>query len=393
MSTLRSALEELRVADVRSLSDSELESNLAELERASGVIEGERARRVAEVERRGVFAREGHLSITAWVDQRFRTGWSDAARRVRLARALEYMPATRQALAEGEVSPSVVDRMAAAQEAHPRAFAKAEDNLLEAARTLPLRELRRAVDRWTERQDASAAELEAAERFDLRGLKLAPQYDGMVRMDGNLDPETGQTVITAVKSVVDEWMRSGPGDSRTPTQRRADALGEICRQWLDRSDRAVVGGERPHVMVIVDLEALEGRAGHRCELDDAGRITAEAARRLACDASVARVITKGPSEPLDMGRRTPVVPAGLRRAVAVRDERCRFPGCDRPQSWCDAHHVRHWAVGGETKLDNLILLCRMHHRAVHSGFRAEIVEGKPVFAGPDGTPLGDRGPP
>jgi HNH endonuclease len=88
-----------------------------------------------------------------------------------------------------------------------------------------------------------------------------------------------------------------------------------------------------------------------------------------------------------------VVPASLRRAVAIRDEHCRFPGCDRPQSWCDAHHIRHWADGGETKLQNLVLLCRPHHRSVHQGFRAEMLDGAPVFSRPDGTPLGDRGPP
>jgi hypothetical protein len=215
----------------------------------------------------------------------------------------------------------------------------------------------------------------------------------MVRVDGNLDPETGQTVITAVKAVVDHWVRSGSEDGRTPAQRRADALGEICRQWMDGSDRPAIAGERPHVTVTLDLGALEGRARRRCDFDDAGRITAESARRLACDAQVVRVITKGQSEPLEVGRRTPVVPAGMRRAVAVRDGHCRFPGCDRPHTWCDAHHVRHWADGGETALSNLVLLCRPHHRAVHGEFRVEMVNGKPVFFGPGGTAFGDRAPP
>ncbi|MBI2238934.1 MAG: DUF222 domain-containing protein, partial [Actinobacteria bacterium] len=148
-----------------------------------------------------------------------------------------------------------------------------------------------------------------------------------------------------------------------------------------------------HVTVILDLESLEGRVGAPCEFDDAGPISPETARRWACDSSVARVITRGRSEPLDAGRRTPVVPAALRRAVVVRDGGCRFPGCDRPHGWCDAHHVRHWADGGETALPNLILLCRPHHRLVHHGFRVDVVDGRPRFFRPDGSPLHDRAPP
>jgi hypothetical protein len=97
----------------------------------------------------------------------------------------------------------------------------------------------------------------------------------------------------------------------------------------------------------------------------AGPITGEAARRIACDAGITRVITDGPSQPLDVGRRTRTVPPALRTALVVRDRGCVFPGCDRPPPWTDAHHLIHWADGGPTTLDNLALLCRRHHRVVH----------------------------
>jgi hypothetical protein len=216
----------------------------------------------------------------------------------------------------------------------------------------------------------------------------------MVRVDGDLDPESGQMVITALRCVQDAWAKDGEPDDRTAPQRRADALVALCRGWLDRSDRPEIAGERPHIVVTVDLETLEGWAGKRSELEDAGPITPETARRLACDAGVSRVITAGRSEPLEVGRKTPVVPAALRRALVIRDGGCRFPGCGRPQAWCDAHHIVHWAKGGETSLANLVLLCRPHHRAIHERFRVEMNGRGPTFWRADGTRLGeDRAPP
>lgn len=122
----------------------------------------------------------------------------------------------------------------------------------------------------------------------------------MVRADGELDPENGQYLITALRAKVDAWARERTEDRRIPAPRRADALGEICREWLDLAERPAIGGERPHVVVTMDLAALEARAGGRASLEDAGTITPESARRLACDAAVTRVIIDARSEPLSL---------------------------------------------------------------------------------------------
>jgi hypothetical protein len=387
MSSLRSALEELAAEHLRSLTDDALEADYGELQRTAEVLEAERLRRLAEIHRRQSHRRDGYLSTASWLVDRHRKGWSAAARDIRTARSLERMPRTRQALATGELSASAVQMLVAARHAHPAQFHEAEPTLVEAAKRLPARQLRHTMAYW-QRQVHWEQGLRDAERVRARRrLAVTTTTFGMVRVDGDLDPENGETVLTALRAFLDaERGRTGT-DVATPAQRRADALGEICRRWLDGTERPSVGGERPHVTVIVDLDALRASGGSRSELDHTGPIHPEIVRRLACDATVSRVLAKGSSEPLDAGRRTSVVPAPLRRAVVVRDRHCRFPGCDRPPPWCDAHHVTHWANGGSTSLGNLVLMCRRHHRLVHASGSVQLTmeAGEPVFRRPDGT--------
>jgi hypothetical protein len=380
-----------------------LVSDVDELERATRIIEAERARRLCELDRRRVFAADGHLSTAAWLAHRQGLSRRAAEGAVRRAQALEEMSEVARAFAEGEVSTSAVDELARASEQAPEAFAKSEPALVEASRTMPFGELRRVVETWRAAADPDRAAEEEDRRYERRNLNVGPSPDGMVRIAGELDPETGQSLITAIRAVIDVEARgTGRSDGRTPNQRRADALGEVSRGWLRSLERPTVGNEVPHVVVTMDVDTLRGcpgspgrsgRSGRGAELSDTGRITPESARRIACDANVTRVITGARSEPLELGRRTKVVSAALRRALGVRDRGCRFPGCGRPPGWADAHHVVHWADGGETSISNLVLLCRPHHRVVHRGFGVAMVEGRPVFTRPDGTEIEDRAPP
>ena len=414
MSELRSVVDSLRAEVLPELPDARIEEDFAELQRVVELLEVERLRRLAEIERRGIFQRDGHLSAASWLAAKFKVSWGTARDHVRVAKALDEMPATRRALFEGELSLSAVRVLVAARDADPEAFSRSEAHLVEAARIHSMHDLQRIAAFWregVEREHAAEGEDKLRER---RRLHASVTLLGMVRVDGDLDPETGETLLTALRAVLDAESRSpGGGDDRTPAQRRADALGEICRQWLDLAERPNVAGERPHVTVIVDAdalvdaEALKNRSPVRGsshgtsaqgtgELDHAGPVNPQVAQRLACDASVMRVVMAGGSEPLDVGRRTPVVSPAIRRAVIVRDRHCRFPGCDRPHTWCDAHHVVHWADGGSTAVPNLLLLCRRHHRMVHrpGAFRLELIDGRPMFGRPDGSLLlEDRAPP
>jgi hypothetical protein len=258
MSMLRSALEEILADDEAGLDEQGLEEEFAELDWAADVIHGKRLRVLAQIERRGIYARDGHLSITSWLAGRFRKTWSAASRLVRAARALEQMPATRDALEAGEITSSAVDLLMPAREVDPKAFTQAEAYLVEAATTLSIPDLSRVLGTWRRAAEDARGTEQAYER---RRLHVSPSLAGMVRVDGDLDPETGQTVISALRALCDAEVRSGP-DHRSSPQRRADALGEICRQWLDTDDRPLVGGERPHVTVTVDLRDPGGTPPH-----------------------------------------------------------------------------------------------------------------------------------
>ena len=130
------------------------------------------------------------------------------------------------------------------------------------------------------------------------------------------------------------------------------------------------------VIVHVDAAALgDPAADGRSELEHAGNVSAETSRRLACDASVVEVVEDDAGDPLSVGRRRRTVPPALRRALANRDAACRFPGCAHTR-FLEAHHVTHWANGGETSLDNLVHLCSFHPRALHEGgYRVSRTDG------------------
>jgi hypothetical protein len=390
--------------DPSGLDDQEAGDGFAQLQRISEAVEAKRLRWLADQDRRASYRRDGYLSAAAWLADRFKVAAGSAKQLVKVAQALEKMPDARHALEAGEVSSSALRVLVAAREVHPEAFSQQEPALIEQAQTKSVEELRRVMADWSQSVDAESSAGYAQALRGRRRLDACPTATGMVRVDGELDPEGGEAVLTALQALVDADLRANGGtDLRTPAQRRADALCELAQRFLQSPERPTVAGERPHVTLTVDVLTLRnaeglagnGRGSKRCELDHTGTVHPATARRVACDSSVIPVVMGGPSEPLDVGRRTPVVSGALRRAIVLRDGRCRFPACIRPHAWCDAHHIKHWADGGETSLHNLVLLCRPHHRLVHEGgFALGIEEGRPVFRRPDGSALEEeRAPP
>jgi len=371
----------------------DLLETLADLETATRRLAAARLRLVAEVDRRGAATDAGASSTTAWLAGTAKIRPGSAARDVWLARALhERFPRTAQALEAGEVGVETAHLVARTVAGLPEGrgvevLDQAEEFLLDQARLLDpaalskvARHLRHVVD--PDGADRLAAEEHAA--ACARQLTVSADGAGFL-LRGWLDAEGGAALLSALSPLAAPRPAADLPDTRSPARRRADALVELAMGALDSGSLPTEGGQRPHLTVTMTLETLLGAAGApAADLGFGPPLSAASARRIACDAGVVPVVLGSASQPLDVGRSTSVVPQAIRRALVARDRGCAFPGCDRPPGWCDAHHVWHWADGGPTSLDNLVLLCGFHHRLVHhSGWSVEIgADGLPVFEPP-----------
>jgi hypothetical protein len=331
------------------------------------MLEARAASVLADVDRRGLHEDAGYLTAAAMVRDRLGVSAGEAHRRVGEARGMTEHRVVREAFEQGDIDRPRVAMLLAAARVAPDSFRRDEEVLLDAVSGLSMGDARRAVDYWRQAADAEAAVAAQEQLHARRRLSISETFEGMVRIDGNLDPESGKIVLKAIGSLVEPGYLD-PDDQRTPHQRRADALVDLCADHLAHGDTPTSGGVRPHVTLTVAPEALRGTPTVPCEIDGTV-VTPATARRIACDAAVTEVVSEpgvsGVGMVLDVGRTRRTIPAAIRTALEVRDRGCTHPGCDRPHRWCDAHHVVHWADGGDTSLANLRLLCRRHHRLAH----------------------------
>jgi hypothetical protein len=171
--------------------------------------------------------------------------------------------------------------------------------------------------------------------------------------------------------------------------RHADAMERVAENFLAGAKHESSGGDRFLINIHTEIETLKVNGeGGESELEDKGHVSAETSRRMACDCSVVHWQDNEAGEPLNIGRKTRSIPPAIRRALKRRDGGCRFPGCSCSR-FVDAHHIHHWADGGETSMDNLLLLCRRHHRLLHEeGFSIDrSADGNINFNSPDGTTI------
>ncbi len=367
--------------DLDALSVAELKNELTEV--ASHIYAGtcRWLELVAELDRREGWAEPGLRSCAEWIAWRCALTPRAAREHVRVARRLGELPRIRDSFARGELSYAKVRALTRV------ADGDSEEELLELAACMTAAQLERAV-RAYRRVTAE----EANEAHENAYLDHYWDEDGSLVLSGRLAPEDGALFLRALEAARDSlWQRDreeeggGSAEPRTPTN--AEAVVAVADAALTREDANRTGGERYQVVVHVDGATLSGEGDRGCALDDGPAVAPETARRLSCDSSLVRIVEQG-GEALDVGRKTRTIPPSLRRALKARDRGCRFPGCENHR-FVDAHHVRHWSQGGATSIDNLMLLCRRHHRLVHEGGYAVecLPRGRLRFRDQRGSPV------
>ncbi len=293
----------------------------------------------------------GFFTTAQWLSYYLGLGPNAAREKVRVARALEGLPLIDAAFSAGKLSYSKVRALTRA------AHANNEAALLDAA------------------FHASAYQVERIVRDQLRIQKGTLTVDrqpelswheddnGDVVFKGRLPKALGGLVVKAIERILEDEPAFDPeaADAEPLATRRARALVEIAENSLSpEPKRPQSSADRFIVHIDHDDPAL----------------SQSAIERLTCDGSIVVHQADAEGNPLNVGRKTRTIPPALRRALLRRDKGCRFPGCTHTR-FVDAHHVQHWAQGGETKLDNLILLCRRHHTLIHDK-RASVCTHKPA---------------
>jgi hypothetical protein len=327
---------------------------------------------IAEFDKREAWRRDGATSMTHWLCGRLNVSFGTAKDWVEAAHALEELPATTKAFGDGTVSWDQVKELVR--------FATPERD----------EELARDAPGWSvaevKRRARNERVLSPQEMHDERYLRMRwDERFGMLKIWAQLPNSDGATVEKALLRIADQERP----DPRADAERAcADALVELASIRLG-SDPDV---DRATIVVHVDESTLttgEG-VGH---LENGIPLHPDTVRRLGCDGRVQLFVKREDGQALGVGRATRKLPAWLLRHIKDRDTGCRFPGCTHYR-WLHAHHIKHWASGGATDADNLVMLCSYHHRLVHDGDwqMKPLDDGSLEFIRPDGRPIEARPP-
>jgi hypothetical protein len=350
-----------------SLSLAELEAQITELAGHLNAANYRWLTLIGEFDRRNGWA-DGKLpSCAHWLNFKCGLNLGAAREKVRVAHALVDLPQIAASMARGELSYSKVRALSRV------ACPATEEALLMIALHGTAHHVERLVQGYRRAQEAQELDREA-QQHATRSVSYGFAEDGSLILKARLPAVAGALLIkaldAALESLPEHEISAEVVEERSISYpaRRADALAAVAESYLAEagSDSASSSADRYQVVVHVDAETLHAHAPGRCEIEQGPSLPAETVRRLACDASLLRVLESEHGEPLDVGRKTRSIPPAIRRALHTRDGGCRFPGCTH-QRYVDAHHIEHWADGGATKLSNLVTLCRLHHRLVHEG--------------------------
>jgi len=389
----------IAITDITHISDhpsSNLADQITELAAHLDAGQYQLLKLIERFDREEGWAGVGVRSCAHWLSWQCGMALGAARERVRVARALPSLPEISKAFSEGRVSFSKVRAMT--RVAKP----ENEDLLLNVALHGTASHVEKQVRAFRRYKRIEVLEAEQGRHLQRRA-NLWQEDDGSFVFSARLTPEQGAMLEAALDSAATELFReqtdvpqnvsaetpSAPVDQPVPTafqQCRADAFVRAIEAFLSGVKHGSRGDTTIHLHT--DPETLKSNGNSaEGELENHGNVSAETSRRLACDAGVVHWHHDSNGQPLSIGRKSRTVPPSIKRELHRRDSGCRFPGCSC-RKYVDAHHVHHWADGGETSLENLVLLCRHHHRKVHEeGFGVQMIDGQPRFTLPSGTEL------
>jgi Domain of unknown function (DUF222)/HNH endonuclease len=315
---------------------------------------------VAAHDRAALWELDGATSMTAWLVDRAAMPRPRAAATTSRARKLAHLPLTAGAWRDGVLSTGQVEAIVSNLDADTLGlFADHEAALVPTLVDLPLRDVATIMRAWS---DCATAHRDPKPEAP-QNVYVSRTLAGRWRLDANLGAETGELLATALR--IAQAPDADHEPARSAATRRADALGDVCRFFLDHQRTRRARRHRPHINLVLDIDRYRALAATGATTVDGTGFDGTTVQRLLCDAALHRVLTQGRTAILDYGRATRTIPAPLFNALVVRDQRCRFPGCDRAAAWCEGHHVRPWLRGGPTHLANLVLVCSRHHHFLH----------------------------
>ncbi len=340
------------------------------------------AQAVAAAERAGIPARK-HLRSGADLLTSLGVAPGAAHRAARVGRAAHTLPALTRAQRLGGVGIEFADAVGkGVAHIHNRVPLSDEDRaavvttlMIKTTPSQVAEKAREIAIAKAQSQPPDDDTVPVAENTDLNDMTVVQTDDGRVAATLDLDALTAEELLAALDPLCRPVpLPDGSPDPRPVGRRRADAFGQIMRTYLAGSQRPMSGGVLPHVTLIRPTAP-----GFVDTLGFTGPITTRTAELVSCDSTLTAVTVDAAGAPLDVGRAERLFTPVIRKGLAVRDGGCAHPGCGRPVSWCDAHHIQPWSSGGHTSIDNGVLLCRLHHTAIHHG-------GWQVYLGPDRHP-------
>jgi hypothetical protein len=388
VATIAAGLDAFGDASLWSMSTEQVGQLVIAIERIGRRVSAAQVSVLAQADRSGIADQTGASSTAVWLHNVANLPVGVGRARLALHHALATRPVVGAAFSSGDIGHEAALAVCSAIESLPGGVPAAlnteiEVLLVDTARDEGTKQVVQRAMEIADRFDPDGFERQEAIGRARSWLQLIRQHDGTLKLRGCLDKEAAalaQAVLDPLAAPAP--VNEGMSDMRLAEHRYADAFMQLCQ--LATPALPEVRGERPHMFVTTTLETLQRQIGSTPGSLEGGHLIGKGAlRRIACDANIIPAVLGSAGQPLDIGRSTRLVSQGLRRALILRDGGCAFPGCDRPPSWCDAHHIDHWADGGATSLCNLALLCVHHHDRVHSdGWTIVMIDGLPWFIPP-----------